>query len=39
MNYRYMPELEWTFGYPMALLMMVAAAVAPYMFFRWKRWL
>jgi magnesium transporter len=39
MNFKYMPELEWTFGYPMALIMMIAAAIAPYMFFRWKRWL
>jgi magnesium transporter len=39
MNFEVMPELEWRFGYPMALLVMVAAAIAPYMIFRWKRWL
>lgn len=39
MNFRHMPELEWTFGYPMAVAMMAVAAVAPYLFFRWKRWL
>jgi magnesium transporter len=39
MNFKHMPELDWTFGYPMALVMMVAAAIAPYFFFRWKRWL
>jgi len=39
MNFKAMPELEWTFGYPMALALMVLAAVVPYLFFRWKRWL
>ncbi|MFC7399496.1 magnesium/cobalt transporter CorA [Chelatococcus sp. GCM10030263] len=39
MNFQFMPELNWRLGYPMALLMMVAAAIAPYLFFRWKRWL
>jgi magnesium transporter len=39
MNFKYMPELEWEFGYPMAIAMMIVAAVAPYVFFRWKQWL
>jgi magnesium transporter len=39
MNFEHMPELRWLLGYPMALVMMVIAAVAPYLFFRWKRWL
>jgi len=39
MNFRVMPELQWEHGYPMALAMMVAAAVLPYMFFKWKKWL
>ena len=39
MNFKHMPELEWAFGYPMALLLMVVAAVLPYYFFKWKRWL
>jgi magnesium transporter len=39
MNFKNMPELNWTYGYPMALLMMVAAAVVPYLLFKWKRWL
>jgi magnesium transporter len=39
MNFKIMPELEWTHGYPMALVMMVAAAVGPYLFFKWKKWL
>ncbi|HEY8564056.1 MAG TPA: magnesium transporter CorA family protein [Beijerinckiaceae bacterium] len=39
MNFKYMPELEWLIGYPMALVLMVLSAVGPYFFFRWKRWL
>ncbi|ABE38508.1 magnesium transporter CorA family protein [Rhodopseudomonas pseudopalustris] len=39
MNFKFMPELEWAHGYTMALGMMLAAAVVPYMFFKWKKWL
>ena len=39
MNFKHMPELEWAYGYPLALLLMVLAAVLPYCFFKWKRWL
>lgn len=39
MNFQHMPELEWTFGYPMALVLMVISAIVPYLFFRWKKWL
>ena len=39
MNFKHMPELEWPFGYPMAIVLMIVAAVLPYVLFRWKRWL
>jgi magnesium transporter len=39
MNFERMPELKWAYGYPVALGMMIVAAVLPYLFFRWKRWL
>jgi magnesium transporter len=40
MNFRKgMPELDWEFGYPMALGLMVVMAILPYLFFRWKKWL
>ncbi len=39
MNFKMMPELEWAHGYPMALVMMLVAAVLPYFLFRWKKWL
>jgi magnesium transporter len=34
-----MIELNWEFGYPFALLLMVTAAVVPIVFFKWKKWL
>ena len=40
MNFhRGMLELDWEFGYPFALGLMVLAAVLPYYFFKWKKWL
>jgi magnesium transporter len=39
MNFAHMPELGWHLGYPMALLIMLLAAVLPYAFFRWRGWL
>jgi magnesium transporter len=39
MNFKIMPELEWQHGYPFAIVMMVFAAVLPYVFFKWKKWL
>ena len=39
MNFKIIPELQFEFGYPMALCMMVLSAVLPYMFFRWRKWL
>jgi magnesium transporter len=39
MNFRHMPELDWQFGYPLALGLMGVAAVLPYLFFKWKKWL
>jgi magnesium transporter len=39
MNFKNMPELEWPFGYSMALFLMATVAVLPYLFFKWKKWL
>jgi magnesium transporter len=39
MNFKHMPELEWEHGYPIALALMLFAAVLPYVFFKWKKWL
>ena len=39
MNFKHMPELELHYAYPIALVSMVLAAILPYMFFKWKKWL
>ncbi len=39
MNFHTMPELDWHYGYPMALCLMVMSAVGPYLFFKRKGWL
>jgi magnesium transporter len=39
MNFRGMPELDAWWGYPAALVGMVASAAFTYLFFRWKNWL
>jgi magnesium transporter len=39
MNFRYMPELAWRWGYPLVMLGMAGIAVALYFYFRRKKWL
>lgn len=39
MNFEYMPELSWLFGYPFAIGMMIGAAILPYLFFKYRGWL
>ncbi|MDI7861516.1 magnesium transporter CorA family protein [Rhizobiaceae bacterium n13] len=39
MNFAVMPELHWSFGYPLALALMLLSAIIPFFFFRWKGWL
>lgn len=39
MNFKAMPELDWAWGYPAALILMVLVGVGPYVYFRWKKWL
>jgi magnesium transporter len=39
MNFEFMPELKWQYGYLIAIILMVMAAIGPLAFFRWKRWL
>ena len=39
MNFRHMPELDWTYGYPFAIVLMLAAAILPFVIFKWKKWL
>jgi magnesium transporter len=39
MNFRHQPELQWAWGYPFALALMVASVAAPFIYFRRKGWL
>ncbi|MFJ7077225.1 magnesium and cobalt transport protein CorA [Streptomyces sp. NPDC098781] len=39
MNFDHMPELHWAFGYPFAVLLMVAVCTSLYVIFKRKDWL
>jgi magnesium transporter len=39
MNFDFMPELSWVFGYPFALLLIILSALLPYYIFKKKGWL
>jgi magnesium transporter len=39
MNFQFMPEFHWKLGYPLALFLMIAAALLPYLYFKRRGWL
>lgn len=39
MNFRFMPELDWRLGYPLALLLIITISTALYVSFRRRGWL
>lgn len=39
MNFEFMPELHWKLGYPGAVILMILAGLAPYLYFKRKNWL
>jgi len=39
MNFKFMPELDWSLGYPAALALMAASALLPMWYFRRRGWL
>lgn len=39
MNFKNMPELEWTFGYPFSIALMVVFTLIVLLIFRLKKWL
>lgn len=39
MNFHFMPELSWAWGYPLSLLSMIVAGLTPYIYFKRKGWL
>ena len=38
MNFKIMPELTWTYGYPYALALIVLSALLPLAWFKWRGW-
>ncbi len=38
MNFKAMPELEWEWGYPYAIIFMIASALLPIYYFKRKGW-
>ncbi|HKS88040.1 MAG TPA: magnesium transporter CorA family protein [Stellaceae bacterium] len=38
MNFQYMPELHWSWGYPYGLVLIAISAVAPLLWFKWRGW-
>ena len=39
MNFEHMPELSWTFGYPLALALILASAVLPLWYLKRRGWI
>jgi magnesium transporter len=39
MNFKTIPELEWVYGYPYAVALMIFSAILPFILFKWKGWL
>jgi magnesium transporter len=38
MNFKAMPELDWSWGYPYGLAMIALSAVVPLLWFKWRGW-
>lgn len=39
MNFHYMPELDWEYGYPMSIVLMVTFALVPLIYCKLKKWI
>ena len=39
MNFKHMPELDWEWGYPLAIGIMLTMALGSLAFFRWRGWI
>jgi magnesium transporter len=39
MNFKFMPEYDWPWGYPYGLAMIVLTAIIPLALFRWRNWI
>ena len=39
MNFKIMPELNWSWGYPYGLALIALSAVLPLVWFKWRGWI
>ena len=39
MNFHYMPELSWRYGFPLSLGLMLTCAISPYLYFKKRGWI
>jgi magnesium transporter len=39
MNFKNIPELDWAFGYPYALVVIVVSTLLPLAWFKWRGWI
>jgi magnesium transporter len=39
MNFKYMPELDEVWGYPLSIVVMIISAILPYVYFKRRGWL
>jgi magnesium transporter len=39
MNFHHMPELDWAWGYPASLIVMLASMILPYLYFKRRGWI
>jgi magnesium transporter len=38
MNFHFMPELNWAWGYPFGLALIVVSAILPLAWFKYRGW-
>lgn len=38
MNFHFMPELSWPYGYPLGLVLIAISALVPLAWFKWRGW-
>ena len=39
MNFKFMPELGWEWGYPFGLTLIVLSGLIPFLWFKWRGWI
>jgi magnesium transporter len=39
MNFKFMPELNWVWGYPFGLAIIILSALVPVIWFKWRGWI